>query len=262
MAIRRTEAVVLKTQKLGETSKLVTAYSPEQGLLKLLAKGARKPGSRLGGSLEPLYTVELVYYEKETRDLQLVSQVSLIEAPRHILEDADRTVLALACCEIVSRLEKPANPSPSVYGLLRATIKAMDHPEWEPRALFLAFQLRLLAELGMSPEIQRCSSCKSERPERAAYDFAAGRLYCARCAPGILAATPLESTVLLALRMMAHQSLASVGRETLARRVLNGVYEFILAFYRYHLEELGTLRSIEVLKQMKQFQSSNHSKPE
>lgn len=66
MALEKHRAVVVRTMKYGETSKIVTLYSLRAGLIKLIAKGVRKAKSRLGGILEPLNVVEVIFITKHS----------------------------------------------------------------------------------------------------------------------------------------------------------------------------------------------------
>lgn len=65
MAIVKSEAIILHTAKMGETSKRLKLYSRRNGVLTLIAKGARSPKSRLGGMLETLYVVEVVFTKRK-----------------------------------------------------------------------------------------------------------------------------------------------------------------------------------------------------
>src|SRR5215470_17337609 len=79
MALVRCEGIVLKTHALGDTSLIVVAYTREHGMLKLVAKAARKTPSRFGYSLEPLSRSRFVLYHKPDRDLHLLSQAEVLE---------------------------------------------------------------------------------------------------------------------------------------------------------------------------------------
>lgn len=255
MGLKRCEGIVLRSLNLGESSKILTLYTREEGVVKVVAKGARKATSRIGGNVEPLYTIEAVYYAKEHRELHILSQASIVEAPRYILQDADRVMLGMACCEMIARLETAGASNPGVYGLLRATIKALNEPELEPRYLFFAFQLRLLELLGISPGIDRCYRCGSEAAEGAGYVFSEARLYCAQCLQNALTYKAMDAGVLNALRQFGHLPLSRVGALRFPGKVMADLYDFLTSFYRYHLEELGTLKAIEVLKQMKRLET-------
>ena len=80
MAIVTSEGIVLKTHALGDTSRIVTVYTRDHGLRKLVAKGARKTPSRFGYALEPLSRSRLVFYLKADRDLHLLSRAEVVDA--------------------------------------------------------------------------------------------------------------------------------------------------------------------------------------
>ncbi len=253
MAIRKTEGVILRTLKMGETSKLLTLFTRDAGILKLIAKGARRSRSRIGGILQPLYAVEVVYYEKESRELQILSQASLIFAPAHISADLQRFGLASACCELITRLEKEKHPNPAAYGLLRAAMEAFDRLELEPRVLFLAFQARLLEISGLSPGLDRCSSCGKEDFPVGHYDFLNGRLFCATCAGGGNFEKELQRPVIHLYRRFVHAPLAAVAAQEVPNAMLAQLYRFLVDFSRFHLEEALKLRAVEVLTRVKLF---------
>ena len=114
MAILKTEAVVLKGWKLGETSKIVSLYTRDFGKVKVVAKGGRGPKSKFKGCLEPLTHIRIVYYDKRTRDLQLLSQADLIDPYLHIVGNVERTSLGLATAELVNKAVAGEEPFPQV----------------------------------------------------------------------------------------------------------------------------------------------------
>ena len=74
----RTEAIVLRRADLGEADRLLTIFTPERGKLRVVAKGARKVGSRKGGHVE-LFTRSNLLIAK-ARELDIVSQAETVEA--------------------------------------------------------------------------------------------------------------------------------------------------------------------------------------
>src|SRR5436190_7360162 len=104
MALTRSEGIVLKTHALGDTSRIVVVFTREHGLVKLVAKGARKSPSRFGYALEPLSRAHYVYYFKTDRDLHLVSQAETIDPVGARLSDITRLAHAQAALELIDRL--------------------------------------------------------------------------------------------------------------------------------------------------------------
>ena len=91
--IVKTHAIVLRTMRLGETSSLVTLYAQECGKLKAMARGARKPKSRFGAALGLMTEVQAVCYIKETRDLQTLSECTLLKPAPDLSQSLERLSL-------------------------------------------------------------------------------------------------------------------------------------------------------------------------
>ena len=81
-----TESVVLNSRKFGDTSKIVTFYTKEGGLIKAVAKGSRASKNKFGSSLEPLSHSFISYYEKPEKDLFLLSKAETINPFRKITD--------------------------------------------------------------------------------------------------------------------------------------------------------------------------------
>lgn len=251
MALVKTDAIILRTARMRETGKLLTLYSLRDGLLKLNAKGVRGPKSRMGGVLETLYVVEVVYYEKAGREIQFLSQASIIFAPKNLLKDAERTVMAMVCTEMVARLEKEQNPNTSIFGLLRAAIEAFDQGNVNGRLILFAFQLQLLRFLGFEPEMDQCAKCGAEQGPQWNFHIPDAKLYCSNCTQGLNSGFSLQSVTISILRKLAKTPLTNLASIENMPVVHSEIYHFLTSFYDFHLEEVRFLRSIEVLKQMK-----------
>lgn len=88
MGLYKIEAVVLRRRNLGEADRLVTVLSRDRGKLVLVARGARRPRSRLGGRLEPPTRFRALVAEGRTLDV--VSQVEVLDAHAALRNDLER----------------------------------------------------------------------------------------------------------------------------------------------------------------------------
>ena len=99
MAIRNDQGIVLRSYPFGEADRVVVLLSPNRGKLRTVAKGVRKTTSRFGGRLEPFTHVDLVLYEG--KNLDTITQVSIIEGFPRLRADLDRVVAAGSMVEAV-----------------------------------------------------------------------------------------------------------------------------------------------------------------
>jgi len=160
MALIRSEGIVLKTHALGDTSRIVVVYTRDHGLVKLVAKGARKTPSRFGISLEPLSRSRFLFYYKPDRDLHLLSQTDTIVATGVGLTDLSRLAHAQAAVELLDRLVWGEEPHPDLYDLLSATLDAtVRAPGTSLPAITIAFELQVASLLGYRPRLDACAGC-------------------------------------------------------------------------------------------------------
>ena len=87
MNLRATRAVVSRTMKMSNSSKLVSLITEKHGLVKVVAKGARRPKSKFGAALEPITLINCMYHYRDNRDLQTISNADIIEAFTNIKSD-------------------------------------------------------------------------------------------------------------------------------------------------------------------------------
>jgi DNA repair protein RecO (recombination protein O) len=250
MAIVSSEGVVLKVHALGDTSRIVTAYTREHGLLKFVAKGARKAPSRFGYALEPLSRSRFVFYMKPDRDLHLLSQAEVLDPLGSRLADLSRLAHAQAALELVDRLVWGEEAHAELYDLLVATLAGCAAaPVTSLVAVTLAFQLQLASELGYRPRLDACAVDGRAVSQRRLFSPARGGLVCEGCASReggvvVLSAEALASFALLLSRPVGDAGeYIEIARGPELMRVVED-------FLRMHFHRFQGLRSLEVLRSL------------
>lgn len=114
----RTNAIVLRRLRYSDTSIIATLLTEQRGVESILAKGARSPKSRMAAVLEPLEQIDVQYYVKSGRELQLLRAAERTVLRRSIQSSYEHTVAALRIAELVLRLELPGHPHAEVYELV------------------------------------------------------------------------------------------------------------------------------------------------
>ena len=152
----RVNAIVLRRSDLGETDRLVTIFTLEHGRRRVVAKGARRPGSRVAGHLEPFGASRLLI--ARTRGLDIISQAETINPFTELRADELSIATAGYLCELVDRLTPEDQANEAVYELLYATLGLLAR-RGEPRLIKHIFELGLVTHLGYRPELHVCISC-------------------------------------------------------------------------------------------------------
>lgn len=248
MALLTTEGIVLKAQALGDTSRIVTIYTRDHGLRKVVAKGARKSPSRFGYALEPLSRSRFVLYLKPDRDLHLLSQAEVLDPLGSRLADLTRLAHAQAALEIVDRLVWGEEPHPELFDLLR---QALDGCAKAPvpalPAVTLAFQLQLSSLLGYRPRLDACAGCGGALSSRRLFSAAKGGLLCDACAAREGGVITLSADALAGFALLLSRPVIEAGDYVEIKRWAE-LLKVVEAFLRMRFEKFRGLRSLEVLR--------------
>src|SRR5437764_10599201 len=145
-----TEAIMLRRLNLGEADRIVTIYTPGQGKYRVIAKGARRPASRLAGHLE-LFCLSVLQLARG-RELDVVTQAETRDAFRAVREDLARTSQAYYALELVDRLTPDHLENRPIFHLLHELLAGLSLPN--PSALALPyFVVHMLTALGYRPQL-------------------------------------------------------------------------------------------------------------
>lgn len=193
MPVYKAEGIVLRRRTLKEADRLVTLFTRERGKITAVARGARKPTSRLGGRLEPLARVRALLAVGRTLDV--ITQVEVVTGAPPLRADLHVWTHATYAAELVDRSVGEREPLPELFDLLvrsmdllaqgspetaGETAAAVAEPAWA-QMVVLRFALHLLHHIGYAPRLDACVSC--DRPIAAAGWFspALGGVLCGRC---------------------------------------------------------------------------------
>jgi DNA repair protein RecO (recombination protein O) len=180
MATYKDEGVVLRTMRLGEADRIITLATPNYGKVRAVAKGIRKPKSKLSGRLEPMTRVSVMCWKG--RELDIIQQVEVIDHFRPIREDLDRIPLAFTMLEAIDQLAVESHPMEEEFRLL---VRALGTLATDGGAVLLgAFLWKLLALEGVSPMVDECASCSQDVP-LVAFDAGVGGFLCKSCRTGV-----------------------------------------------------------------------------
>jgi DNA repair protein RecO (recombination protein O) len=231
----KTEAVVLRSFRLGEADRVLHLYTLERGRVGAVAKGIRRTKSRFGARLEPLSHVELMLHQG-SGELGTITGVDLIGSHRAAREDAYRLGVGLVGLEAMLRLFAEPEPNPRAFEALTKFLDLLDatesrvpgRPVLDP--LVLGFQLKLLWLSGYLPHLTSCAECGGGGPF-VGYSPAAGGAVCRSCAADSLALSPAG---LAGIEGLLRRPLAEAAQVGLDDRAARDALTLITASYEYH----------------------------
>lgn len=176
----KTEAIIISSMNLGDADKLVTFFSLDRGVLKGVAKNARKSFRRFGAGLEAFTTSRLYLFEREYQDIVRIESVDIISQPVAICNELNRAAAGAVVLELVKELSPPGECNATVYHLLSHVIALLNAGE-DPVFLLIIFEIRLLSLLGYQPKLDRCLSCGNQPKGNAAFFNLKGGVLCQDC---------------------------------------------------------------------------------
>ena len=162
MGLVETEGLVLKSYGLAEADKIVVFLTQEYGLVRGVAKGAKRLKSKFGGSLEPFSIVRLTFFQKDDRELVSIQQSEIIKSFFEIAVQPNAFQKFAYLVELLNDFAPPSDPNERLYRMAKVCLETSDeHPE-KLSQMILYFELWLLKLGGYLPSWERCDICKRE----------------------------------------------------------------------------------------------------
>lgn len=237
----RCDAIVLARMDFGEADRILTIYSRQHGKLRVIAKGARRPMSRLGPHLEYFCRSELML--AKGRDLDVVTGAEATDAFLAVRDNLDAYGHASHFVEILARLTEDRQENAAVFDLLASSLHLLADGV-DPFHVARHFELVLLGLLGYRPELYMCVECRA-RLTQAPHPFSAslGGFVCELCQSSVRAPRLASVDAQKYLRALDRGGLAATVRFQLPD-ALQAEIEGMIGEYLRHLteRELGSLR--------------------
>jgi len=178
MALRESEAIVLRTYPLREADLLVTLFTRAEGKVHGVARSAKKSKRRFGGALEPLTYVRAFYDVRERQELARLDSCEVLESPLASEVSYARAVGLGHIAELLDELLPDHEANDAIFRLTLSVLQMLTGPEiWMPITYFDLWLTRLV---GFLPEFTECVVCgRNLNSDRAYFHALADGLMCA-----------------------------------------------------------------------------------
>ena len=252
LRVYNTPVIVLHRINLGETDKILTLFTREKGKLSAVARGARKPLSKMPGATE-LFTHSRMQIAVG-RSLDVVTQAEIVNAFSNTRADLARIAYASVITELADRFMEERDPHPEVFSLTLGALGALER-ESEPDLVAQLFALHLLSGVGYRPHLENCVVGGEELGDGpVAFSPSLGGALCAahrRRFADALAVRPdtlALAGALLRIGPAEHEALALLATHAPAdvRRELDGL---LRAHMQYRLER--PIKSLDFVREVR-----------
>lgn len=146
--------IILRARPLTETSLIVHWLTPGAGRIATAAKGARRPKSPFRGRLDVFFEAEFSFARGRRSDLHTLREVVVRDTHEPLRRDLARLRQAAYAAALIEQTTETETPLPGISGLFVSFIRILSAAPARPRNV-LAFELRLLEELGLAPDLEK-----------------------------------------------------------------------------------------------------------
>ncbi len=222
VGLYRDNAVVLRTWKLGESDRIVSLMTQQNGKVRCVAKGVRKTRSRFGSRVEPTNHLQVQLYRGKG-ELHTLTQVESIDRFPVLRSDLELFARASSMLEAVEVVAQDHEPNEKLYTMLARALHTVS--ESDSHLVVAGFFLKLLAVEGLAPSIDVCVLCGSDS-DLTHFSIVDGGASCGSCRTGFPLSVDASALLHLALRgqmgAVLNQAPSPATREfdSLAQRLL------------------------------------------
>lgn len=215
MRPEKLQAFVLTTFDYGDSDRIASLFTLEQGRIRAFARRARNSRRRFGAALENFARIEAQVGVRQG-GLSGLQQAEIHGIYPAIRGDLERIAHALYACELVDAMTPEGQPLPRLFRLLAAYLERLETaPASEGERRF--FEINLLNILGYRPSLESCGRCGTPFGDRGALLLDGGELVCHGCAGQGREMTPLTLGRMLACLRTGTFGLIDFPGETLTQ---------------------------------------------
>jgi len=242
-----TPAVIIRKIKLAEADRILTLYTPEYGKIEAVAKGVRKPKSKMAGHLELLTYSQLNL--ARGRNLDTVIGAQTIDSFINLKNDLMLTSSGLYAAELINQFSVAHSSNPALFELFLETLDRLARAE-SPELTLRYFELHLLDLSGYRPQLQECVACREAlKPVENAFGPGAGGVLCPNCKFEYPSALPISVDALKVLRLLQRSAFEVVIRLKIKAELACELKMILSVYIRYILErEVKSATWMEALR--------------
>jgi DNA repair protein RecO (recombination protein O) len=224
-ALYKTKGIVLNYLKYGETSIITKILTEDFGVQSYIVNGARSKKPRFSISyFQPLTLLNMVVYKKKNANLNRISEIDCASAASSIPLNIHKTGIALFISEILNRVLKEEMEDRQLFDFVYHAIQILDHQKQDFENFHLLFLIKLSGNLGFSPVTgKELITQLYQHPDEDMWEI--------NCFDQLIQ-SDFTSKIKLNVR--------------LRRKLLDD----LIMYYHLHLDNLGPIRSMEVLREV------------
>ena len=245
--VYQTEAIIIKRTKLGEADRILTLFTPEFGKIRAVAKGTRRPQSKLGGHVELLTHSRLQL--AHGRNLDIITQAQTIESFMPLKNDLSLMSCGLYLSELIDAFTAEDVEAGQLFILFCDMLHQLEQTD-NRDTLLRYFELQVFNLTGYRPQLQRCASCNTLlEPITNSFCANQGGVICPECTLTEPSARPLSLNALKVLRLWQNCSYDTAHKVNINSTLSLELEQILREYIKYILDR--QIKSTEWLDKLK-----------
>lgn len=247
--IFKTEAVVLRKYKISEADVILTLFTRKCGKVRAVAKGGRKPKTKLSAASHPFVYGDFVL--NKGKDLDRISSIDIIETYYNLREDLNKLAYASYFTELCDLVVVEGITNNRLFDTLLKALHIVTHRN-NYELVKLAFEIKTLDLSGLRPQLNRCINCDKPRENLMLFNPEIGGVLCSECNKVIMQGSyQVDTRIIKAIEYIVSKDLLTLSKLRLDSSILKKL-EFIFERYiSFHLEKKH-FKSLDFLKRIRQ----------
>lgn len=232
MGLVETEGLVLRTYNFSDADKVVVFLTEDHGLVRGVAKGARRLKSVFGSSLEPFSISRIAYFKKEQQELAAIKSAEIRHS--HFENASDPIFLQKFAyiAELLIAFAPPEEPNSRLYNMTRICLETASPDRESLDTVLLYFEVWLLKLGGYLPDWATCSECSEAVPPDGDVSVQSNfQILCNGCQRTRTAVllSPIERTIMSEIQKMGPGRFLELRHDVKSVRHLSGILKKLVA---------------------------------
>ena len=246
--IYNSEAIILSSTPYSNTSLICNLFTKEYGRLSIISKGARTLKNPNRAILQPLHFIDLHYYYKPKRNIQLLKEASVNKHFFNIKDNYTKMMYSYNILDIINQVCKIENPNEIIFRLIKSVLLNIDIcKDTEIDLYYSFFQLQLLRYLGVQPLIDMCATCNNQLDE-AIYDESIGQLVCKKCNHNNSSNIKISNRELVILKYLSNTHINKLLDDLDIQRIsFQSMKKYLLYYVSYHVVNIKNIKSMKFI---------------
>lgn len=237
MSYLKTKGLIIREVNTGEADKIVTIFTRNRGKISALAKGARRPRSKLAAGTQFLSYCDYILFSG--REMYSINSSEVVEPFYEIRNDMARLTYAAHFVDIISDAVQENQSSPRVLQLFLNSLHMLSKTDKDPELIARIFELRFLSIMGFAPFVRGCIICGREDFSSASFSFKKCGFICSNeaCVTNDAFALELSQGAVRAIQHIVHSKADELFSFKLSPQVLEELGKVSKRYLRERLEK-------------------------